>query len=71
MGDDRGEKRVYQIEGVNPFSIEPACCAAWLANLETLIARGVENESGEILHEIVAVHPGTRRSQEVSLYLKS
>jgi len=71
MGDDGGEKRVYQIEGVNPFSIEPECCAAWLANLETLIARGVENESDEILYEIVAVHPGTGCNQKVSLYLKS
>lgn len=63
--------KIKEIEGVNQFSIEPACCGGWLARMESLVSKGVVNESGEVLYELVAEHPGTGDIQEVVLYLKS
>ncbi len=62
--------KIKEIAGANPFSIEPAECAAWIADLDTLVNTGTECGSGEVSHSIVAIHPGTSITENVTLNIK-
>lgn len=62
---------VREIINVNPHDITPNECAAWLAHLHTLCSTGVERvETDEVQHTLIAVHPGTDRTETVTVYIK-
>ncbi len=59
---------VQEIEGANPFSISPAFCVAWIAELHTLESKGTERGK-EVLHTVTARHPGLGHTTQVELYI--